>query len=349
MKRRVFGVILVLHGLAHAFPGSRAMDRAAGWLSPQIGAGNRIATIWIALLLAATVTALIAAGLGALRVRAFRPHWIGLAYLGAGVSLVLLFPWWPPFALYGILVDLLILLALWFGFPIEVKVLSPAPPAVGGPVRRGLARVGNLACLAAVTYMAIVVLARPWYMRWGARDAELHQPLPGDEVPPYRTASYAIHHAVTIQAPVEAVWPWLMQLGQDRGGFYSHAWLENLAGLHVRNADRVHPEWQQRSAGDTVFATPRGWLGFRGRFGWEVTGVEPNRVLVLRNWGAFVLIPIDSVTSRLIVRTRGAAADKPFFLPLGWVNVWIFEPAHFIMQRGMLLGIKRRAEAPRAR
>ena len=115
-------------------------------------------------------------------------------------------------------------------------------------------------------------------------------------------------------------------------------------GLEVRSADRINPAWQARAVGDTVFATPPRWLGLHKRFGWVVTRVEPNRVLVLRNWGAFVLLPVDSATTRLIVRTRAAGAERFAFVPLGWANLWVFEPAHFIMQRNMLLGIKRRAE-----
>ena len=94
----------------------------------------------------------------------------------------------------------------------------------------------------------------------------------------------------------------------------------------------------------TVFATPAGWLGLHRRFGWEVARADANRLLFLRNWGAFVLVPIDSQTTRFIVRTRGGGQERFLFLPLGWANLWVFEPAHFIMQHRMLLGIRARAE-----
>jgi len=76
---------------------------------------------------------------------------------------------------------------------------------------------------------------------WRATPAETKRALPGDELVP--EPRIQITHAVTIAAPVERVWPWLAQIGQDRGGFYSYEWLENLAGCEMRNADRVHPEW----------------------------------------------------------------------------------------------------------
>lgn len=75
---------------------------------------------------------------------------------------------------------------------------------------------------------AYVAVARPWLRRWGATPDELEKPLPGDELVP--DPGVVTTRAVTIDAPVEEVWPWLAQIGQDRGGFYSYEWLENLAG-----------------------------------------------------------------------------------------------------------------------
>ena len=94
------------------------------------------------------------------------------------------------------------------------------------------------------------LVIRPWHLRWGAEPEDEKRPLPGDELLP--KDGTRILHAVTIDAPVEEVWPWLAQLGQDRGGFYSYEWLENLAGCQMQNADRVRPEWQHRELGETV-------------------------------------------------------------------------------------------------
>jgi uncharacterized protein YndB with AHSA1/START domain len=112
---------------------------------------------------------------------------------------------------------------------------------------------------------------------------------------------------VTIHAPADSVWPWLVQIGQDRAGFYSYDRLERLFGAHIRNAERVHPEWQVRQAGDLVRAVQPDYLG--GRFGpdlgWRVAEVVPRRAIVLERWGAFVLTPVNDSTTTLHIRLRG--------------------------------------------
>ena len=86
------------------------------------------------------------------------------------------------------------------------------------------------------------------------------------------------------RAPIEAVWPWLAQLGQERGGFDSYEWLENLAECEMRNADRIHPEWQHREVGEIVHLHPAGGL--------RVSLFEPGRALGLDGWGTFSLEPV---------------------------------------------------------
>ncbi|HYY98397.1 MAG TPA: hypothetical protein VE642_07400, partial [Pyrinomonadaceae bacterium] len=102
---------------------------------------------------------------------------------------------------------------------------------------------------------AYVLRVRPWHLRWGATDEELRERLPGDELVP--SPNVEATHAVTVEAPVEEVWPWLVQMGQDRGGFYSYTWLENLVGCRMRNAGRIIPEFQQLQAGDAVRLHPK--------------------------------------------------------------------------------------------
>lgn len=138
------------------------------------------------------------------------------------------------------------------------------------------------------------LVIRPWMLRWGATDEEARMPLPGDELVP--NPAFESTRAVTIHAPVDAVWPWLAQIGQDRGGFYSYEWLEDLAGARIDNADRIHPEWQHRAVGEIVHLHPASGL--------EVTFFEPNRAVVLKGWGAFVLEPIDAHRTRLLARSR---------------------------------------------
>jgi Polyketide cyclase / dehydrase and lipid transport len=134
---------------------------------------------------------------------------------------------------------------------------------------------------------------------------------------------------VTIDAPPEAVWPWVAQIGQDRGGFYSYEWLENLAGCDMRNADRIHPEWQERSVGEGVPLHPRVRL--------PVSTWEPGRALGLQGWGTWLLEPLPGGRTRLVVRpdARGPGA-------IGYAL--LMELPHLIMQRRMLDGIKERAE-----
>jgi hypothetical protein len=189
---------------------------------------------------------------------------------------------------------------------------------------------------AAVGFAAYWLLVRPWYLRWGATDDELLEALPGDEaVPQPKTHST---RAVTIDAPVTDVWPWLVQLGQTRAGFYSYSWLENMTGCDMKNADRVVPEWQHIAVGDKVWLHPRVSL--------RVAAVDPGRSLVLERDWSFNVRPIDERTTRLIVRGRGVYEFPDLKLPPLNFVYWrmIFEPAHFIMERGMMLGIKPRAE-----
>jgi hypothetical protein len=177
---------------------------------------------------------------------------------------------------------------------------------------------------------------RPWHLSWGATDDELSQSLPGDELTPHPRLKAT--HAITINAPAADVWPWLVQMGQTRGGFYSYTWLENLVGCKMRNADEIVPEWQQLKVGDSVWLHPKAPPT-------QVAAIEPGRAIVLKGWGAFVLQPIDDNTTRLIIRSQGDYEPNLGNAVLNFL-LWrvVFEPAHFIMERKMLLGIKARAE-----
>lgn len=186
---------------------------------------------------------------------------------------------------------------------------------------------------AAATYVWAI---RPWHLRWGATDEEIEQPLPGDELSPH--PKLRATHAITINAPAADVWPWLVQMGQDRGGFYSYTWLENLVGCDMHNADEVVSEWQELKVGDNVWLHPKAPPT-------KVAAIEPGHAIVLKGWGAFVLKSIDEKTTRLIIRSQGdyePDLKNPVLNFLLWRVV--FEPAHFVMERKMLLGIKERAE-----
>ena len=191
-----------------------------------------------------------------------------------------------------------------------------------------------------VGYLTVLVAIRPWQRHWGADDYERTVPLPGDEhaMMPERAGD----RAIAIDAPVAAVWPWLVQLGQDRGGFYSYAGLERACGIRIVNATAIDPKWQTLREGDFVRATQPTWAGglFGDRIGWNVDHVDDGRVLALRYW-IFEVEATSRFTSRLHVRTH--AGDPP--VPVAPLLFLVFEPAHFIMEREMLRGIKARAEA----
>jgi hypothetical protein len=210
---------------------------------------------------------------------------------------------------------------------------------------RPIARAVRGLFAAGAAVAAYLLVVRPRYLRWGATDDEVTCALPGDDLA--WESPVGSTRAVTIAAPVEDVWPWLVQIGYGRGGFYSYDWLENaFVGLLLRgtpgyrSAETILPEHQRLNPGDFIPAGPPDMMG--GRLTdvarWKVLAVEPNRALVLEGWGAFVLEPLGDRATRLIVRSRGPGAWGHLAHYLFW------EPAHFVMERCMLLGIKERAE-----
>ena len=109
---------------------------------------------------------------------------------------------------------------------------------------------GKPALAVAVAAGAYSLALRPWHLRWGATDAEVARRWPGDELVP--NPSTRAVRAVTVNAPASRVWPWIMQVGRERGGFYSYTWLENLIGANIRNVYQLIPGLPDRQAGDTV-------------------------------------------------------------------------------------------------
>lgn len=190
------------------------------------------------------------------------------------------------------------------------------------------------------TALAYTRWVRPWHLRWGATGPELFELLPGDEF--CRHPVIESTRAVTIDAPIDAVWPWLAQIGQGRGGFYSYTWFENLFLTHMRNAGRIHPEWQHVAPGDSIRTHPLVAI--------PVAEVEAGHYLILGAHGrgswAFVIKPMPGDRTRFVVRGRSGYTFPDLKLrPLNALY-WrgIYEPLHFIMERGMMLGLKQRAE-----
>jgi len=187
---------------------------------------------------------------------------------------------------------------------------------------------------AVAAYAGANALARNWYLHWGAMPEEQKAALPGDEFAPRISST----RAVTIHAPVEKVWPWLVQIGQDRGGFYSYDLLEQAIGAGIHNADRIVPEWQQLEVGDTVRLASKRVYGDKPLL--RVLALERNHYLVLEHWGAFVLHRVDRETTRLIIRTHADPRTRAGKV----AEMMLLDLMHFVMERKMMLGIKERAE-----
>jgi hypothetical protein len=192
--------------------------------------------------------------------------------------------------------------------------------------------------------VAAVVLVRRASLRWGASDDEVRRALPGDDLLP--RPDLQATRAISIQATPADVWPWIAQLGQNRGGFYSYDWLENLVGVEIRTLDRIRPDLRVRAVGDAVNLAPEVALA--------VAALDEERHLVLRGavgvdgtgaaapydftW-AFVLQPQPDGSTRLVVRER-----------YGYLTAWApalvetVEMVSFLMTERMLRGIRDRAE-----
>jgi hypothetical protein len=194
---------------------------------------------------------------------------------------------------------------------------------------------------------------RPWHRHWGATDEEVKRSLAGDEFIAHPRID--VTHAVTVHTRPSAIWPWLVQLGQGRGGFYSYDWLENLMGLDIHSAGRIVPEWQTLQVGDIIPLEP-------GGMGVPVAILEPERALVLHgdtrlpgsgappvkpgeflavSWGFYLCVQGDG-TTRLVERWR---ADWTPTVVNEVAYRLFLEPGAFLMERKMLLTLKHRAEA----
>jgi hypothetical protein len=213
--------------------------------------------------------------------------------------------------------------------------LTTPGAATGRPTKRQLAReIWDV--IADVPRFATAPLYRRWHQRWGATPEEIAAPMPGDEL--VDGAQYRATRAITIAAPPDAVWPWLVQVGCLRAGWYSNDLLDNLT--HP-SAEVVVPELQDLRVGQWVpmSPTPSDKTAFR------VAAFEPNHLLVwqqpVSSW-VWTLKPIGDGSTRLVTRLR---------ILYDWhhrvdavLSLLLNELGDFPMMRRMLLGIRRRAE-----
>jgi hypothetical protein len=204
-------------------------------------------------------------------------------------------------------------------------------------------RRSSAACIAiALSATVYALIVRPWHLRWGASDDEVGADFPGDNLIDH--ADLVATRAISVRATAGEVWPWIAQLGQGRGGFYTYDFLENLVGCDIHSADHVVPQWQQIGPGDAVKLHPDVALA--------VVVVDPGRALVLRGgvpmgatpppydftWG-FVLAERAGGGTRLVLRER-----------YGYTRPWaplLVEPVEvvsFVMSQRMMRGIRNLAE-----
>ena len=186
------------------------------------------------------------------------------------------------------------------------------------------------AAIAAGVLLANFVVLAPWQHRWGATEEKVRRVMPGDEIIPKADSTT---RAITIDARPEGVWPWLVQLGYGRAGWYSYDWIDNDGKL---SADQIVPELQNLEVGDQILMLPG--------FGPKVRGIKPNEWFVCGGeedgtW-CLALYPTPEGTVRLVSRWR---QDWPL-TPATIFWILISDPGAFIMERKMLLNIKKRTE-----
>jgi hypothetical protein len=214
-------------------------------------------------------------------------------------------------------------------------------------------------CLGLLAVASGAYLVRRLGLRWGATDAEVYRPLPGDEVVPHPMLETT--HAITIHAPRAAIWPWLVQIGYQRAGWYTDSWYQLVDRYLFRekrppSADHILPQFQHLAVGDTVPDGPPGTAFF------TVTALEPERALVLystthgtammprflRNnpklgiyavfsWSC-ILDEVDESTTRLILRSRTNAGPRLIRM----IALLLILSADFPIARLMLRTIKQR-------
>ncbi len=214
----------------------------------------------------------------------------------------------------------------------------------------GIQKLLAVSVAAVAVFAAFFSIARPLYLRWGATNAELATAFPGEELFPV-VGARAIR-GVTVAAPAGEVWPWVAQIGQDRGGFYSYEVLEDLAGCRMPRATSVLPEHQDWRPEDQLLMYPKEELSGAG--GARLVAHAPGKHLMFASralgapasapeaglWG-FVLRPLDDERTRLLAVSRSALETSAVAAGFGRA---VFEPAHYVMERRMLLNLRTLAE-----
>ncbi|MEP6509339.1 MAG: hypothetical protein ABJC63_14025, partial [Gemmatimonadales bacterium] len=180
---------------------------SAGMWATAIGGRNLVTLLW-----ELSAVGFIAAGAGVLGVSELRKRWRTFAVVAALASLLLLGIFGHPLFLAGIVADVILLV-------IAVLSWRNTPSIEPSPI---MPRTMQRILLAFMLYVAILIGLRPWYSSWGSTASEQQMVLIGD--PPLGASHYRIDHAITINAPVDSVWPLVLQLGEDKSSLYSRDW-----------------------------------------------------------------------------------------------------------------------------
>ncbi len=201
----------------------------------------------------------------------------------------------------------------------------------------------------------VIPFLRSRRLKWGANEKEPGDILPGDQLIDKPRWQYT--QAITITTSADRVWPWLIQIGQGRGGFYSYQLLENTIGCQIHNAERIIPEFQHLEAGDNILLHPK--------VPFPVNQVETGRAIVLHydtrkgltcipgtksadffesSW-LFFLKSKDDETTRLVSRFK---IDYSPGIRNKVLYGYFTELISSTMQQQMLRGIKQRAESAHA-
>ena len=193
----------------------------------------------------------------------------------------------------------------------------------------------GLFLLGGIAFGLFLRFYRPWHSRWGAIDDEVMLAMPGDEL--IEKPTFNVTRAITIHARPEEVWPWIVQIGYGRAGFYSYDLLDNLGRP---SANRIIPELQNIEIG--------AWIPMSGQVteetAFRVTAFETSRWMLWEKaastW-AWQLIPIEEESTRLIIRLK---CHYRWARPTIVTDLILMEIGDFPMMRKLMLGIKQRAE-----
>ena len=221
------------------------------------------------------------------------------------------------------------IMGLVLGAVIAGLAVASVAVLVLGPVI-GLILVVAFAALVGVTYITRI---GPWQRRWGSTPGEVAMTMPGDDLLPTRAGQTT--RAVTIGAPPSAIWPWLVQIGYGRAGWYSYDRIDNDGRT---SATRIVPELQDLHVGDRIEMVPG--------MGPTVRWMDPPRFLLCggdRDTWCLGLYPNGDGTTRLVSRWRQAWERGP--ATAFWLM--ISDPGAFVMERKMLLNLRTRIERAR--